>query len=66
MMARNILFDQPKRAKLNEETFETNNCIEELHLRAVTFCLKLRNNNNFCKSDVQNIQSDIENINTLK
>ncbi|KAF0711407.1 C2H2-type domain-containing protein [Aphis craccivora] len=59
--ASNILFDQPKRAKLNEETFDTNNCIEELHLGAVKFCLKLHNNNNCCKSDVQNIQSDIEN-----
>jgi len=59
--ASNILFDQPKRAKLNEETFDTSNCIEELYLGAVKFCLKLHNNNNFCKSVVQNIQSDTEN-----
>lgn len=58
---RNILFDQPKRAKPNEDIFDTNNCIKELHLGAVKFCLTLHNNNNFCKSYVQNIQSDIEN-----
>jgi len=30
-------------------------------LGAVKFCLTLHNNNNFCKSYVQNIQIDIEN-----
>jgi len=59
--ASNILFDQPKRSKLNEDTFNTDNYIEELHFGAVKFCLTLHNNNNFCKSDVQNIQNDIEN-----
>jgi len=59
--ASNILLNQPKRAKPNEDMFDTNNCIEELHLGAVKFCLTLHNKNNFCKSDVQNIQSDIEN-----
>ncbi|KAF0730679.1 C2H2-type domain-containing protein [Aphis craccivora] len=57
-----INYNSISSTKLNEETFETNNCIEELHLGAVKFCLKLHNNNNICKSDVQNIQSDIENI----
>lgn len=56
----NILFDQPKRAKPNEDEFDTDKCIEELHLGAVKFCLALHNNNNFCKSDVKNIQNDIE------
>lgn len=46
--ASEIVFDQSRRAKVNEDTFDSNNCIEELHLEAVKFCLTLHNNN-FCK-----------------
>ncbi|KAF0713177.1 C2H2-type domain-containing protein [Aphis craccivora] len=55
--------DQPtsKRPKSNDNVFNINKCIETLHLNAVQFCLNLHNNNNFCKSDVVNIQDDIIN-----
>lgn len=58
--ASDILFDQPKRAKPNENAFAINNCNEELKLGAVKFCLTLHNNNNFSKSDVHNIQNYIQ------
>ncbi|KAL4083604.1 hypothetical protein QTP88_028920 [Uroleucon formosanum] len=53
--------DQPtsKRPKSNDNDFNINKCIETLHLNAVQFCLNLHNNNNFCKSNVVNIQDDI-------
>jgi len=55
--------DQPtsKRPKSNDYVFNINKCIEKLHLNAVQFCFNLHNNNNFCKSDVVNIQDDIIN-----
>lgn len=41
----------------NEEVFES---IKQLHLFVVQFSLSSHNNNNFCRSDVINIQNDIE------
>jgi len=49
------------RSKSNDNVFNINKCIETLHLNADEFCLNLHNNNNFCKSDVINIQDDIIN-----
>jgi len=44
----------------NKKMFDINKSIEQLHLFAVQFSLSLHNNNNFCRSDVTNIQNDIE------
>lgn len=44
----------------NKKIFDINKSIEQLHLFAVQFSLSLHNNNNFCRSDVTNIQNDIE------
>lgn len=43
-----------------KETYDINNSIEQLHILAVKFSLSLRNNNNFCRSDVLNIIDHIE------
>jgi len=44
----------------NKNVFDVNKSIEQLHLFAVQFSLSLHSNNNFCRSDITNIQNDIE------
>jgi len=44
----------------NQNIFDVHKSIQEFHLLAVQFCLNLHNNNNFCRSDVLNVQNDIE------
>lgn len=44
----------------NQNTFDLNKSIQIFHSLAVQFSLNLHNNNNFCRSDVLNVQNDIE------
>lgn len=56
----NIINDPEPSEVSNKTVFDINKSIEQLHLFVVQFSLSLHNNNNFCRSDVINIQNDIE------
>lgn len=50
----------------NQNIFDLNKSIQIFHSLAVQFCLNLHNNNNFCRSDVLNVQNDIEVVKIIK
>lgn len=54
------VFEIPETSNNSNNNFDINKSIEQLHLSVVQFSLSLHNNNNFCRSDIINIQNDIE------